>query len=127
MLSCTLVAAPAVADIADGLNDIRRRGCEGHPGVKQALRSSRGLDSVAREWSKGGRLKEALERTDYRGTHTASMRLEGSADEKMILGVLRELQTDLSGFSEALTKKDADILEKYFTEGRDARRRMLGS
>jgi prephenate dehydrogenase len=42
-----------------------------------------------------------------------------------ILGVLRELQADLSGFSEALTKNDAEILEKFFTEGRDARRRML--
>lgn len=44
-----------------------------------------------------------------------------------ILGVLRELQADLSGFSEALINKEADILEKYFAEGRDARRRMLDS
>jgi len=42
-----------------------------------------------------------------------------------ILGVLRELQADLAAFSDALGQKDVAILEKYFTEGRDARRRML--
>lgn len=89
-LCCVLVAGPAFADIADGVNDIRRSGCKNHPGVKQPLRSTRGLDAVAREWSKGGRLKEALARTDYRGTNSASMRVEGSTDEKTILGVLRE-------------------------------------
>lgn len=94
VLSCVLGAAPAFADIADGLNDIRRSGCKNLPGVKQTLRSSRGLDAVAREWSKGGRLREALDRTDYRGTSSASMRVEGSADEKTILGILREQYCD---------------------------------
>lgn len=89
-LCCAFVAAPAFADIADGVNEIRRSGCKNHPGVKQRLRSSRGLDAVAREWSKGGRLKEALARTEYRGTNSASMRVEGSTDEKAILGVLRD-------------------------------------
>lgn len=90
VLCCALVAAPAFADIVDGVNEIRRSGCENHPGVKQPLRPSRGLDAVAREWSKGGRLREALARTDYRGTHSASMVVEGSTDEKTILRVLRE-------------------------------------
>jgi uncharacterized protein YkwD len=94
ILSCAWVATPAIADIADGLNDIRRSGCKGHPGVKQALRSTRGLDTVAREWSKGGRLRDALDRTDYRGTTSESMRVEGSTDEKTILGVLREQYCD---------------------------------
>ncbi|MET0536010.1 MAG: CAP domain-containing protein [Steroidobacter sp.] len=94
ILCCTLLAAPAVADVADGVNEIRREGCKNHPGVKQRLRSSRGLDEVAREWSRGGRLREALDRTDYRGTSTASMRVEGSTDEKAILGVLRDSYCD---------------------------------
>lgn len=94
ILTCALLAAPAVADIADGVNSIRRSGCKNHPGVKQPLRSSRGLDAVAREWSKGGRLREALERTDYRGTNSASMQVEGSRDEKTILGVLRQQYCD---------------------------------
>ena len=94
ILSCVLAGAPAFADIADGLNDIRRGGCKSYPGVKQALRSTRGLDAVAREWSKGGRLREALERTDYRGTNSASMRVEGSTDQKAILGILRDQYCD---------------------------------
>jgi uncharacterized protein YkwD len=94
ILCCALAAAPAFADIADGINDIRRSGCKNHPGVKQSLRSARGLDAVAREWSKGGRLREALARTDYRGTNSASMKVEGSSDEKTILNVLREEYCD---------------------------------
>ena len=94
ILSCVLGAAPAFANIADGLNDIRRSGCKNYPGVKQTLRSSRGLDVVAREWSKGGRLREALDRTDYRGTNSASMKVEGSTDEKAILGILRDQYCD---------------------------------
>jgi uncharacterized protein YkwD len=94
ILSCVFAAAPAFADIENGLNDIRRHGCKNYPGVKQALRSTRGLDAVAQEWSKGGRLKDALERTDYRGTTSASMRVEGSTDEKAILGILRDQYCD---------------------------------
>lgn len=44
-----------------------------------------------------------------------------------ILEVLKELQADIANFSDALDKKDATILETYFTEGRDARRRLLDS
>jgi len=94
ILSCLWVSAPAFADIADGVNDIRRNGCKNLPGVKQTLRSSRGLDDVAHEWSKGGRLREALDRTDYRGTTSASMRVEGSSDEQAILGILRDQYCD---------------------------------
>jgi uncharacterized protein YkwD len=89
VLCCVLVAAPAFANVVDGINEIRRGGCQGHRGVKQPLRATRGLDAVAREWSKGGRLRQALERTNYRGTNSASMRVEGSADEKTNLGVLQ--------------------------------------
>lgn len=94
ILSCILAASPAFGDIGKGLNDIRRTGCKNHPGVRQALRSTRGLDAVAREWSKGGRLKDALERTDYRGTSSASMRVEGSTDEQAILGILHDEYCD---------------------------------
>jgi uncharacterized protein YkwD len=94
ILSCVWAATPAFANIADGLNDIRRSGCKNQPGVRQALRSSRGLNAVAREWSKGGRLREALERTEYRGTSSASMRVEGTKDEKAILSVLQKEYCD---------------------------------
>lgn len=95
--SCALFAMPVLADIADGVNQIRRAGCEGRPGVKTSLRPDRDLDSVAKEWSKGGRLRDAFARTDYRSTDSASMKVEGSRDERAILGVLR------SYYCEAIT------------------------
>lgn len=90
ILCCASIAPPAFADIDDGLNEIRRTGCDRRPGVAQPLRSNRELDVVAREWSKGGRLHEAIARSDYRATVSASMRVEGSTDQKAILEVLRE-------------------------------------
>lgn len=88
-LCCTLFAIPAFASIADGVNEIRRSGCSDKPGVKQPLRANRDLDAVAREWAKGGRLRDAMPRTDYRGTHSESMRVEGTSETKAILAVLR--------------------------------------
>jgi uncharacterized protein YkwD len=88
-LCCVLLTTPAVANIIEGLNDIRRNGCDSNAGVKAPLRTSGELDKVAREWSKGGRLREALARTDYRGTSSASMRVEGTTDQKAILRTLK--------------------------------------
>lgn len=93
-LCCVLFAMPAVAGIADGLNTIRRKGCDNKAGVKEPLRTSRALDGVAREWSRGGRLREALERADYRGTNSASMRVEGATDDKIILQTLQDSYCD---------------------------------
>lgn len=92
-LCCALgwasIARPAFAGIDDDLNEIRRKGCDRRPGVAQPLRPSRGLDAVAREWSKGGRLAAAIARSDYRATESASMRVEGSSDRGAILELLR--------------------------------------
>lgn len=43
---------------------------------------------VAREWSKGGRLHDALARSDYRATNSASMQIAGSSDRATILETL---------------------------------------
>jgi len=83
------IATPALADISDDLNQIRRSGCSNRPGISQPLRASKGLDTVAREWSKGGRLRDAMGRTDYRATNSASMQVEGAADRKALLDVLK--------------------------------------
>lgn len=80
---------PALADIADDLNHLRRKGCGKHPGVSQPLRASKDLDGVAREWSKGGRLRDAMDRSDYRFTNSASMHVEGSTDRTAILNLLQ--------------------------------------
>lgn len=93
-LGCALLAIPAFASITDGVNQIRRKGCNRQPGVSQSLRTSRALNAVAREWSKGGRLREALARTDYRGANSASMQVEGARDEQAVLDVLEEHYCD---------------------------------
>jgi uncharacterized protein YkwD len=88
-LACTLCLSVARADaIADGLNSIRQRGCAGKPGVKATFKENRALGDVAREWSKGGRLKHALERARFRASSSASMRVEGSNDERAIVEIL---------------------------------------
>jgi uncharacterized protein YkwD len=87
--ACLIAAgSAAAADIADGINAIRSRGCDGKPGAKALLSRSNGLDEVAREWSKGGRLQQAIDRTDYRILTSSSMRVEGAPSLQAILDVL---------------------------------------
>jgi uncharacterized protein YkwD len=80
---------PVLADISDDLNQIRRKGCSNRPGVSQPLRTSKDLDGVAREWSKGGRLRDAMTRSEYRATNSASMQVEGASDRKALLDILK--------------------------------------
>jgi uncharacterized protein YkwD len=87
-LLCYALSSVAVADIDKGVNAIRQRGCDGKAGVREALRRSRGLDEVAREWSKGGRLHEAIAKTDYRVANSASMRIEGAKSERALLQIV---------------------------------------
>lgn len=112
VLGCAWLAMPALAGIDDGLNDIRRKGCDKRPGVAQPLRSSRELNAVAREWSKGGRLREAIARSDYRATQSASMQVQGADSEKAILNVLRANYCD--------TITDATFKEIGVFQRRDA-------
>lgn len=83
-----LVSSAAVADLRDDINAVRARGCESRPAVQQSLRASRGLNEVAREWSRGGRLQDALARSTYRATNSSSMHIEGAADDRTLLRVL---------------------------------------
>ena len=85
LLCCVLLPGEAAAAIDKGVNAVRMRGCQGKAGVRAALRRTRGLDEVARQWSKGGRLREAIDKTDYRVSNSASMRIEGAKDEKALL------------------------------------------
>lgn len=86
----TLLANGAHADLQDDINRIRTQGCEDHSGARQALIKSKELDHVAREWSKGGRLRDAIERTNYRASNSASMHVSGNAARAAVLGVLRD-------------------------------------
>ncbi len=87
-LICCALPSIAVADVDKGVNAIRQRGCESKPGVRDALRRSRGLDEVARQWSKGGRLHEAIARTDYRVANSSSMKIEGAKNERALLQII---------------------------------------
>jgi uncharacterized protein YkwD len=80
-----VASVAARADIADGINAVRARGCADSPGVGKPLRRVRGLDEVAREWSRGGRLRDALARTDYRIVNSSSMHVEGARDDEALL------------------------------------------
>jgi uncharacterized protein YkwD len=101
-LACTLPLA-ALADVTADINRIRQRGCDRKPGIATPLRQSRELDRVAKEWSKGGRLREAIARTDYEIVNSQSMRIEGGRSKAAVL--------------EALEKNYcAVILEPQFTE-----------
>ena len=98
-----MLSSVATADVDKGVNAIRQRGCERKPGVREAVRRSRGLDEVAREWSKGGRLQAAIAKTDYRVANSASMRIEGAQSEQALLQIVA------SNYCET-------VLEPEFTE-----------
>ncbi len=80
----------AIANIAQGINAVRAKGCEKRPGAKTPFRQSKGLNEVAREWSRGGRLRDAVKRTDYRIVSSSSMHVQGTTDESAILRALVE-------------------------------------
>lgn len=88
VLTALLLPVIAFADLAGDVNAIRKRGCDGKSGIATPLRASRGLNGVAKEWSRGGRLKDAIARTDYRIVNSASMHVEGASDERALLNVL---------------------------------------
>jgi uncharacterized protein YkwD len=87
-LLCLALPPAAPAAIDKGVNAIRGRGCEGKAGLRTPLRRTRGLDEVARVWSKGGRLTGAIAKTDYRVANSASIHIEGAKDEKALLQVV---------------------------------------
>jgi uncharacterized protein YkwD len=87
-LLCCALSSTVVADVDKGVNAIRQRGCENKAGVREALRRSRGLDEVARQWSKGGRLHDAIAKTDYRVANSSSMRIEGAKGERELLQII---------------------------------------
>jgi uncharacterized protein YkwD len=109
----TLVTAPARASLVDDINQLRLKGCGKSAAAPVALRSSRELDAVAREWARGGRLRDALDRTTYHAINSASMRIEGTSNDTLILRMLAQNYCDsITGrdFTEiGLYRRDADV------------------
>ena len=88
MLFRSLFSNAAVADLNYDINAVRARGCQNKPGIQRSLLPSRNLNDVAREWSRGGRLRDALARSPYRATNSSSMHIAGAIDDRSLLRVL---------------------------------------
>jgi uncharacterized protein YkwD len=58
---------------------LRLRGCDGHSGIRAPLRSNAALNAAAAQWSRGGKLKAAIERSGYREDQSAGLHLSGTA------------------------------------------------
>jgi uncharacterized protein YkwD len=109
---CCGFSQAALADITGQINALRTGGCNGGSTSLAKLRENPDLDQVAREWSKGGRLREALRRTGYRVVNSASMQIEGTRDDDKIVQALRanycERLTDAEFTDIGLYRKGTD-------------------
>src|SRR5262245_4177795 len=85
-----VLTAPAQADFVANLNQLRFKDCAAPEEKPPVLRRSSGLDAVAREWSTGGRLGDAVAHTTYHTKKLASMQVQGTTDETTIAEALRE-------------------------------------
>ena len=98
LAASALCCATAHADLVDAINDVRAAGCGKRPGVSAPLKPSRELDAVAEEWSKGGRLRDALVRVNYQAVNSASMHIQGAPNRQALLNALA------SNYCETLTE-----------------------
>jgi hypothetical protein len=103
LAGATLISFSAHADLIAEVNGIRRQGCDGKPGLSSPLKETKGLDAVATEWSKGGRLRDAVERAQYRVVNSASMRISG-------------VKTDAAARNILANNYCGNILNEEFTE-----------
>jgi uncharacterized protein YkwD len=78
MASTTAAAAGAVAALT-AARALRLQGCDGHPGIRVALRDSGALDSAALQWSHGSDLKAAVGQSGYREQQSAALHISGDA------------------------------------------------
>jgi uncharacterized protein YkwD len=103
----------ASATLVDDINSLRATGCAKRPGVKAKLEQSRALDAVAEEWSRGGRLRDALARTGYQAVNSASMRIQGAPNPRAMLEALAsnycETLTDPNFTTIGIAEKSKDL------------------
>jgi uncharacterized protein YkwD len=110
-----IAAAPSIAgaDIVDSVNALRARGCSGASGAPTKLKQTRALDAVAKEWSNGGRLQSALERTEYRAMNSSSMRVSGAPNDASIMTVLAQnycrIVTDAAFKEIGIARRERDV------------------
>lgn len=63
--------------------------------MNTVLQHNEQLDAVAREWSRGGRLRDAVARTDYQMVNSSSMFVQGSKDTGAIIRTLTQNYCDV--------------------------------
>ena len=110
MLYCAAWSAHAA--LIDDINRLRTKGC-GKQSVASQLKRNSELDAVAEVWSDGRRLASALKQANYPAVNSASMHVEGSRDDAVILKLLAKSYCDnITGkdFTEiGVYRRDADV------------------
>lgn len=85
-----LLAESIHAEVLDTLQELRQQGCPQSTRELPRLRRAAALDAVAREWSNGGKLTDALWRTAYRGNKAASMGAKGVTSDRDLAEILKD-------------------------------------
>jgi uncharacterized protein YkwD len=89
-LAALLAAATARPDPAAVVNAIRIEGCGGRPALGVRVKREAELDDVAREWSRGGRLRNAIERVGYPASTSTSIHVNGVREDAEVRETLAE-------------------------------------
>jgi uncharacterized protein YkwD len=92
MLLAAALLQTAHAGVLEAANAIRRLGCEGRPGVAVPLRRTAALDSVARRWARGGRLRAAEAAENHHSRRSVSIKFSARTSDAVVMGVLRTNQ-----------------------------------
>jgi uncharacterized protein YkwD len=106
-LAAGLWSLSAHAALVDDINRLRTKGCGRYAVAPTKLKPSRELDAVAKAWSGGGRLAAALKSTGYPATYSASMRVEGTDNDTMLLNMLGQ------NYCEQITGRDYTDIGMY--------------
>jgi uncharacterized protein YkwD len=77
LLPLQSVASTPAQDALSSMRALRLVGCDGHAGVRSALRLNVALTGAAVQWSRGATLKSAIERSGYREDQSAALHLTG--------------------------------------------------
>jgi uncharacterized protein YkwD len=79
MATTSAGAAGGVGSVLTAARTLRLQGCNGHPGIRVALRDSGALDWAALQWSRGADLKGAVGQSGYREEQSAALHISGDA------------------------------------------------
>lgn len=89
MLATGLSIAAPSKDLLSEINVIRASGCEQQPGTSTALIRSATLDKVAKLWSAGGHLSDALNAAKYLSRTSTAKHFGGIENNRETLIILR--------------------------------------